>query len=382
MNATTGRTARLGCLLGLCLGALPATASARDIWSAPHPGIRHLHRTPHPGHGPGLHVVTVDLQHPELDLVVSSPAEPPESTVQFAARNDAYVALGARLSPGALASTNAPWVLRDGQLRAPLAPPTTGPWSLAGLTRDRHSLVLITTEPGPRTAGTAGAAGAVDATTMVETLREFGATEAVMLDTAAGGGLVWAGVPMQQGATASAAAGGHVGVRVRPGAVWWSGEVVAHGGAADVAPGEVAELWVEARNTGRRPWRTVFEGGGSPVLELDDGLHRFTASVTETTYPGEVGRFVLRWVSDAEGRRGLGARLALPDGDDLAPGPVRFDVAVRVTPVAPAEQGLPVATAGLGCNAGAPGAPSPQAWAGLAALAAAGVGARRRRRTG
>ena len=383
-----GRTACLVGLVGFALVGLPAArASARDVWSAPHPGIRHLHRT---GEGPGLHVVTVDLQHPELDLVTSSAREPAESTAAFAARNDAYVALGAHLAPGAWSSPEAPWMLRDG--RALVAPaegsiaPAAGPQSAAGLTGDRRTLVLLTVETAPR------GGARVDPARIVETLREFGATEAVALDAAAGGGLVLAGVAAHPGTAVSGpGAGGHVGARVRPGAGWWSGEVLAHGGAADVAPGDVAELWVEARNTGRRPWRTVFEGGGSPVLELDDGLHRFTASVTETTYPGEVGRFVLRWVSESEGRRGLGARLSLPDGEAMVEAPVRFDVAVRSTaetpdpeasPTPPRSGPMPVATAGLGCSAKAPGTPAPAAWAGLAALTAAGVLARRRRRAG
>lgn len=356
------------CLFGVGLTSLvPSAAAARDVWSAPHPGIRHLHRV---GDGPGLHVVTVDLRHPELDLVTSSPGDAPERTEDFAARNDAFVALGARLAPATTAPQ--PWMLHAG--RPVVASIPSGARSAAGVTADGATLVMVTLD--------AAQPGEGALATLSGALAEFDASEAVALDAEGGGDLVLAGVAATAPTSGpQATAAGHLGVRVRPGAVWWSAEVVAHGGAADVAPGEVAELWVEARNTGRRPWRTVFEGGGSPVLALDDGAHRFMASVETTTYPGEVGRFLLRWVSTTTGRHGLGARLSLPDGASLEEAPLRYDVAVRDEPAPAADAAPPVAMAGLGCNTVA-GGPAPGAWAGLAALTAAAIASRRRRRAG
>lgn len=412
-----------------CL-TLASTAQALDLWSAPHAGLRHLHRF---GNGQDLHVMLVDLDNPEVAVVATRPEDRFITTTEFARRYDTEVAINANFygrgscglamgdgvvferayEDGCGASlgfgranesspfdslniprgpapatwirevlSGKPWLLRDGRAPTAWVRPQhiyrPNPRTAVGLTGDRRTLVLLAADG--RRPGVPGLTGFQ----LVAALREFGVTDAVNLD---GGGsttmVVDGRIANHPSDRVERSVMTHLGVRVRPGAVWWAGEVTARGSTQDNGIGETRELWVEARNTGRRPWRPVTEGGGSPVLELHDGATSYTASVDRVTNPGEVGRFTLRWLPRRGGQHPLRARLALPDGGLLVADALSFDVAVRDTVKPPPSRlAAPpaVATAGLGlggCHT-TPSGPTRSAWAVLGVLGAAVAACRRR----
>ena len=220
-------------LLALFSTALALTPSARadDVWTQPHNGIRHLHRT---DFGIDLHVVLVDLANPSLSIVATRPVDRFITTSEFARRYDAAVAINtnfyARQScglavgngelfddsyeDGCTASlgfgsnnqaiafdssltprgplpapwvrevlTGKPWLMRDGRAELNWQRPQrlyrSNPRSAAGLTADRRTLVLMAADG--RRFGIEGLNGFQ----LVETLRSFGVSDAVNLD---GGG--------------------------------------------------------------------------------------------------------------------------------------------------------------------------------------------------
>ncbi|MBI5516394.1 MAG: phosphodiester glycosidase family protein [Deltaproteobacteria bacterium] len=400
----------MGLSLFLSLVGVGPPAEATDYWSSTHRGIRHLRRTVP---GAEVHAVLVDLQDPELAVVATRPQDQFITTRQFASRYDARVALNANFfargscglavgggevfprayedgcgaslgfgranEAGAFDSlgvprgpvplpwmtevlTGKPWLLRGGRPTWNWTRPQhiyrPNPRSALGVTADRRTLVLVAADG--RRYGVPGMTGFQ----LVSVLQEFGVSDAINLDGGGSTTLVMDGrianrVSDRQERTVLS----HVGVRVLPGAVWYAAEVLSQRGQRVGQRGEVLELQVEARTTGRRPWRPADQGGGSPRLELSDGAVGYTASVEAPTEPGQVGRFILRWQARAPGQRTLRARLLAPDGAPLSDRPLDFAVAVREAPKArPATERPEVMAASMGCEAGRR-SPSRGAWA-------------------
>ncbi len=424
------RSAALTLGLGIVLAATPS--HGRDVWTSPHAGVRHLHRL---GGGEDFHVVLIDLENPEIAVVATRPGDRFITTTEFARRYDTQVAINAnffgagscglamgggelfdrsyedgcgasmafgraneaavfdslRAARGPVPArwitevlSGKPWLMRDGRATLDWVRPQhiyrPNPRTAVGITGDRRTLVMLAANG--RTRGIEGVTGFQ----MVEALREFGVTDAVNLDGGGSTTLVMNGHIVNRPSDGhERVVMTHLGIRVRSGAVWWAGEVVTQGGTDRARTGGTAEFWVDARNTGRRPWRPVSDGGGSPVFELHDGAVAYTASVDAVTEPGAVGRFTLRWQPRAPGDRRLRARLVLPDGGLLVERPLSFDVAVRETPKAPARRLDPrresseIATASLGrWWGGAARSPSGLAWTALGVLGCAVTLLRRR----
>ncbi len=404
------------------------TARAGDRWTAPYPGVRYLHRvTP----GVDLHLVLIDLGNPSVSLVATRPADRFTTVSEFARRYDAQVAINANFfghgscglamgdgevfdhayedgcgaslafgrgnETGAFDSllaprgpvpadwmhdviTGKPWLIRDGRATLNWTRPQhvyrPNPRTVAGVTSDRRTLVLLAADG--RRPGVPGLTGFQ----LVRVLQEFGVTDAINLDGGGSTALVLGGrVRNRPSDRHERVVMTHLGVRIRDGGFWYAGEVIDHGGTVATQSDEVVPLWVDVRNTGRRTWRPVTDGGGSPTLELSDGATAYTASVEHPTPPGSIGRFVVRWLARAPGLRELHARLMTPDGEVLSDGVVAFTVAVSDPPSARVPEPPAVATAsvGPGCNA-SPMGPTTAAWSVLGVLFVFGQLARTRRR--
>jgi len=405
---------------------VPASASAVDRWTAPHPGIRHLHRV---RPGVDLHVVLVDLRSPEVSVVATRPEDRFTTTTEFARRYDAVVAVngnfwghgscglavgGGEVYPtiyedGCIATlgvgpandavaldtsasphgplpamiteawSGKPWLMRGGQAPRNWVRPQhlyrPNPRTAAALTADRGTMILLSADG--RRPGVPGLTGFQ----MVDVLREFGAHDAINLDGGGSTTLVMnSRIVNRPSDHHERAVITHLGIRVRPGAVWYAGQITGQGTPASVTAGRPASLWVEARNTGRRPWR----GADGPTVELSDGGRTWSARASDEVAPGAVGRFVVAWEPGAFGNTSLRARLVAPQGGLLVEEPIRFDVAVRApvapttTSPAPAPQVM-TASMGLGCNA-QPGRPSGLAWGVLGVFGSLVAALRRRGR--
>jgi len=181
---------------------------------------------------------------------------------------------------------------------------------------------------------------------MVAALREFGGTDAINLDGGGSSALVVGGrVQNHPSDRHERVVISHLGIRVHEGAAWHAAAIVDHGAAASARAGDSVPVWLEARNLGRAVWHAEGDGGGSPVLELDDGLVAYIARVRETTAPGEVARFELNWLARGRGVRHLRARLRAPDGTLLDEETLGWDVAVTRDDAAPVRPQRATATA-------------------------------------
>jgi hypothetical protein len=407
--------------------AAPSVASAVDRWTAPHPGIRHLHRV---RPGVDLHVVLVDLASPEVSVVATRPEDRFTTTTEFARRYGAVVAVNANFwghgscglaagggqvyptiyEDGCVAtlgvgpSNNAvaldtsgsshgplpamiteawsgkPWLMRDGQAPRNWVRPQhlyrPNPRTAAALTADHRTMILLSADG--RRPGVPGLTGFQ----LVDVLREFGAYDAINLDGGGSTTLVMNSRLVNRPSDHhERAVITHLGIRLRPGAVWFAGQITARGAPEAVTAGHPATLWVEARNTGRRVWA----GAEGPSIELVDGGRTWTGRVHGDVAPGEVGRFEVAWEPRAFGNASLRARLVTPEGALLVEEAIRFDVAVRA-PAAPSEPHLAAATPqvmtasmGFGCSA-QPGAPSGLAWGVLGVFGSLVAALRKRRR--
>lgn len=420
--------ARLASSLALLAAALtlaPRAAHADDEWSAPHRGIRHLHRT---DVGVDLHVVLVDLTNPELSVVSTRPEDRFITTSEFARRYDAVVALnanfydrgscglavgGGRLfedsyEDGCTASlgfsvanealafdssqiprgplpadwvsevlTGKPWLMRNGRAETNWQRPQhlyrSNPRSAAGVNADRSTLVLLAADG--RRPGVEGLNGFQ----IVEALREFDVTDAVNLDGGGSTALVLDGsVANHPSDRNERSVVTHLGVRLMPGARWYAGEIVARDTPSEAREGAETELHVDVRNTGRRAWR---RGETAPSLELRDGATVLGATLATTVEPGATGRFTLRWSARGVGAHALSARVIAPDGATLATTSSRLAVAPAVRAVRPRESArVPIARAGIGFGVGAAKqSPSPLAWMALAVFASLVASLRARR---
>lgn len=410
----------------MAMSAVPSAASAGDRWTSPHPGIRHLHRV---RPGVDLHVVLVDLGSPEVSVVATRPEDRFSTTTEFARRYGAVVAVNANfwghgscglaagggevyphiyedgciatlgvgpannavaldtsLSPhGPLpamiteAWSGKPWLMRDGRAPRNWVRPQhlyrPNPRTAAALTSDHRTMILLSADG--RRPGVPGLTGFQ----MVDVLREFGAHDAINLDGGGSTTLVMnSRVVNRPSDRHERAVITHLGIRLRPGAVWYAGQITGRGAPGAVTVGQSATLWVEARNTGRRVW----SGAHGPTVELTDGGRVWTARASGDVPPGEVGRFEVAWEPRSFGSASLRARLVAPEGGLLVDEPIRFDVAVRapVAPTAPTVAATPqvmTASMGFGCSA-QPGAPSGLAWGVLGMFGSLMAALRRRRR--
>lgn len=413
----------------MAMAAVPSAAAARDRWTSPHPGIRHLHRV---RPGLDLHVVLVDLASPEVSVVATRPEDRFTTTSQFARRYGAVVAVNANFwgrgscglaagggevypriyEDGCIATlgvgpandavaldtsasphgplpamiteawSGKPWLMRDGQAPRNWVRPQhlyrPNPRTAAALTADRGTMILLSADG--RRPGVPGLTGFQ----LVDVLREFGAHDAINLDGGGSTTLVMnSRVVNRPSDRHERAVITHLGIRLRPGAAWYAGQITGQGSPASVTAGQPATLWVEARNTGRRAW----SGALGPTVELTDGGRTWTSRATGEVPPGGVGRFEVAWEPRAFGHASLRARLVAPEGALLVEEPIRFDVAVRA-PSAPTSPAVPprvetpqvmTASMGFGCHA-QPGAPSGLAWGVLGVFGSLVAALRRRRR--
>lgn len=412
--------------LAMAITVIPSAASAVDRWTSPHPGIRHLHRV---RPGVDLHVVLVDLASPEISVVATRPDDRFITTSEFARRYEAVVAVNANfwgqgscglaagagevlpriyedgctatlgVGPGndavALdtsatphgplpsmiteAWSGKPWLMRSGQATRNWIRPQhlyrPNPRTAAAFTSDHRTMILLSADG--RRPGVPGLTGFQ----MVDVLREFGAYDAVNLDGGGSTTLVMnSHVVNRPSDHQERAVITHLGIRLRPGAVWYAGVVVGRGAPEAVTQGQLATLWVEARNTGRRAW----VGTQGPMVELSDGGHTWTGRSTTAVPPGEVGRFEIAWAPSKFGNASLRARLVTPEGGLLVEEPINFEIAVRA-PIAPSPRAEPTpqvmtASMGFGCSA-RPGAPTGVAWGVLGMFGALVAALRRRRPT-
>ncbi len=417
---------RSGLVAMACTLAAPG-AGAVDRWTAPHPGIRHLHRV---RPGVDLHVVLVDLQNPEVSVVATRPEDRFSTTSTFAHRYEAVVAVNGNfwghgscglaaggghvyptiyedgcnatlgigpandalavdttaLSHGPLPSmiteawSGKPWLMRGGQAPRNWVRPQhlyrPNPRTAAALTADRRTLIVLTADG--RRPGVPGLTGFQ----LVDVLREFGAADAINLDGGGSTTLVMDGHLVNRPSDRhERAVITHLGIRLNPGAVWYAAEIVGQGAPTEVGVGQRATVWVEARNTGRRPWTS----SSGPMVELTDGTRSWVGRPVADVAPGTVGRFEVAWEPRSVGGATLRARLVAPEGELLVEEPIRFDVAVRAPRLPPTQRavaGREVVTAsvGLGCSA-QPGRPSGVAWIALAMFGSVVAALRRRART-
>lgn len=418
------RSVVYGVALSLAFAASPA--AARDLWTAPFSGVRHLRRVEP---GVDLHVVLVDLENPEVSVVATRPEDRFITTTAFARRYDAQVALnanfynqgscGVAMGDGRLFerayedgcgasmafgraneaavfdSTGAPrgpvpyawvtevfsgkpWLIRGGRALTNWSRPQhvyrPNPRTAAGLTRDRHTLVLLAADGRRRDAE------GITGFQMVEVLREFGAYDAVNLDGGGSTTLVLGGeVANQLSDRRERAVITHLGVRITPGAVWYAGEILPPANVLAATEGSAATLTFSVRNTGRRPWKG--QDVSAPVLELDDGegAGGCRATLEGAAGQGETGVFTARWTPRNPGERALKLRLVAPDGA-LMGTIVTLPVSVRGARRVSAEvRDPPVMAASMGCQTAPSRGPSRLAWGCLAALGATVARLRRRR---
>lgn len=412
----------------MAMTAVPSAASAVDRWTSPHPGIRHLHRV---RPGVDLHVVLVDLASPEVSVVATRPEDRFTTTSEFARRYDAVVAVNANFwgrgscglaagggevypriyEDGCIATlgvgpgndavaldtsasphgplpamiteawSGKPWLMRGGQAPRNWVRPQhlyrPNPRTAAALSADHRTMILLSADG--RRPGVPGLTGFQ----LVDVLREFGAHDAINLDGGGSTTLVMDSHLINRPSDRhERSVITHLGIRLRPGAVWYAGQITGRGAPESVTAGQSSKVWVEARNTGRRAWSA--EQG--PTVELTDGGRTWTARPTGEVPPGEVGRFEVSWEPRSFGNTSLRARLVTPEGGLLVDEPIRFDVAVRApaAPTAPAAAPPPApqvmtASMGFGCNA-QPGHPSGLAWGVLGMFGSLVAALRRRRR--
>jgi hypothetical protein len=426
----------------LSLLALSSVCDATDLWSAPYEGVREMHRRVD---DVDVRVLFVDLTNPSVSLVATRPVDRMITVSEFARRYEADIAMNANFfdvgSCGLMVgefdvmdrayedrctasiafglenevalfdSTMAPrgpvpaawmanvlsgkpFLIRDGipltHWMRPQHLYRPNPRSVVGLTEDRHTLVMVLADG--RRHGVPG----LTAFQVIALLREFDVTDAVNLDGGGSTELVMGGAIVNQPSDGrERIVMSHLGVRIRPGAQWDNASLEAYGSPNNVRPGEIATVWLEVRNMGRRSWRA----GQSPVLTLDDGAIGYIATVPHEVAPGYVGRFEVRWLARGEGERQLRADLRTPGGEPLPIGPLTFTVNVRAPNARPAPvderatavaslaavqlpQGLGAASIQLGNCSVSPGPVcGGRSYAPLAMAVAITLGARHRRRT-
>jgi hypothetical protein len=317
--ACADSTARAACAALMVCAALvvaaPAPARARDVWTTPHPGVRHLRRV---GAKLDVHVIVVDLRAAEVSLVVTRPEDRALTVDDFARRYDVQVAMNANFFDGAFRPcgmtrgdgvpardayeeacsatlglgrlneaqmfealdptadapepwmtdvvAGKPWLVRDGVALTGWPAPghirLRHPRSAVGLSRDRSTLFLVVAD------GRRSDALGLDGDELAALFVELGAHDAFNLD---GGGSTSLYVAAEGGVVNRPSdgharpLGNHIGVRVRPGARWYAARLEPSDAApsasdrvarleAQAAPGETTFVGARYRNVGRRPW--------------------------------------------------------------------------------------------------------------------------------
>jgi hypothetical protein len=351
-----------GVLLTLSLANI---ASAQDVWTEPHPGVRHLQRAANyeyddrPAYT--ANVVIIDLEHPEVSLHATRPDDRSGIVSDFAQRNELQVAWNANFyangqTPcGMMVGGGAAWDNAYNECQSSLAvgadnrvsifesaDPLTipEPWMrevISGLPQpivqngqptftygcathcayhprtgigydeDRTHLIVVVVDG--RSNLSVGA-GLDDLATL---LIEFGAHQAINLD---GGGSSTLFVEGDGGVVNAPSDGNqrgvccHMGLRVDPGVRWYAAELVAQSPDLVLSHNQKSQAWVEYRNTGRATWAA---GGESPMrLGTIDPMDRESAMAHESWFAPNRAAFLEA---------------------DVAPGEVaRFDFAVRGPP--------------------------------------------------
>lgn len=245
---------------------LPAAAAAKDRWTQPHPGVRHLRRVQE---RVDVHVVAIDLRLAEIAVVATRPEDRAMSVREFGRRYDVDIAVNANYFNGRSRScglaagdgkvwrdsyqdgcemsfgfgplnqvlafesgpllagplprawmtevvTGKPWLVRDGIVQTGWDAPRHiwghHPRTALGLSRDRKTLFLVVADGRRR--GARGMSG----TQLAELFVELGAANALNMD---GGGSseLWIrkerGVQNKPSDGRGRSVGNHLGIRVR-----------------------------------------------------------------------------------------------------------------------------------------------------------------------
>ncbi len=334
----------------LVLGA-PAVARARDDWSDPYPGVRHLHRT---SGDVDAHILLVDLRRPNLSLVSTPQGARGIATRDFAERFDADIAINANFfdtrnrscglavadgvawddsysercdmsfafgrlneaeafdsagelltAPFAWATdvvSGKPWLIRDGVIQVAWLGPRhitfRHPRTALGLTRDKKTLIILAADG--RRPGVPGLTG----THAAELLLEFGAHNALNLD---GGGSTELFIRGEGGVQNHPSDGrnrpvsSHLGIRFKAeDTSWQSADVRLSEREVTLASGQRTQLVLRGRNTGRSTWHpgsvrfSVSDDRPSPFFDIQTWEDNTTPLVIrEEISPGEEFAFAL-----------------------------------------------------------------------------------------
>ena len=337
-------------VMALCM-LIGMEASARDRWTHPYPGVRHLHRVEHQL---DVHVVLVDLGSAELSVVTTSPKDRGINVREFAQRYDAAIAINANyydlgvrpcglaagdgnvyddayreacvmsLGFGALnealafnsrnamrgplpkkwmqhAVSGKPWLVRKGRVQGSWHEPSHmyghHPRTAVGLSEDNNTLIIAVADG--RRKGFPGLTGQG----MARLMADAGAHNAVNFD---GGGSSALYVE-EEGGIVNRPSGrklrdvvNHLGIRVQAGKHWYSAKLDAVSAAPGLEPGERAKLWARYTNTGRMPWfakgkrRVLFasqDSRPSPFYDLSWPSTTAAAALSQTVAPGQSAIF-------------------------------------------------------------------------------------------
>ncbi|QQR89307.1 MAG: phosphodiester glycosidase family protein [Myxococcales bacterium] len=300
--------------------SLSGSAAAKDEWSHPYSGIKHLHRREN---GKDYHATFVDLNSAELSVIATRPADRGLTVRDFAKRYDAQIAINANyydvgIRPcgmaagagtvwtdayeeacsmsfafGALNQAKAfdssetlkgpvseewmreivsgkPWLVRQGIVQAGWHDPphmrSPHPRTALGLSEDRNTLLIVVADG--RKPGFPGLYGHQ----LAKIMADLGAYDAVNLD---GGGSSVLYIEAEGGiqnhpSGSLRTVGNHLGIRVNKGAVWYGAALESMSSAPTLQAGDSATMWVRYRNTGRFTWRST----GPNQVELVSSLSR------------------------------------------------------------------------------------------------------------
>ena len=371
--------------------AFASSAQATDDWYNPYPGVRRLVRR---GRSQHINALLVNLSAPEVSLVSTPPDDRYIRVSEFARRTESVIAINANyygagscglaagdgqiwsdsysdgcdmslgfgrlnealafdsfdLARGPLPETwmtevvtGKPWLVRDGVLQGGWIRPRhihgRHPRTAVGLTRDRRTLIIVVADGRRR--GIAGLTGYE----LADLMLELGAWDAVNLD---GGGSseLWMRPLSRTGNRHRYVVNdpsdgrerivvNHLGVRVRPGASWYSARLAEISPAPIVGPNGQATAWARFVNTGRMPWSADLLAARIVPIEDAGATLQSLAVTPEAT--GEIpsgGVATFRFSSTAPGS--IGAYLAsfepMFDGTVLAD-PASWTVRVTDAPV-------------------------------------------------
>lgn len=312
------RHTRISLLVRVCSWllafALPATAFARDSWTDPYPGVRHLHRR---GDSMDLHLMVVDLSRPEVSLVTTRQEDRGLQTREFARQYGAQIAVNANYFDSSLRTcgmaasdgniwsasyvegcdmslgfgdfneaaafesgavlhgpfseswmrgvvSGKPWLIRDGVIQGGWEHPrhirVRHPRTALGISEDRNTLLVAVVD------GRRSTARGMNGTELASLLAEFGAHNAFNLDGGGSTELFVAGEGGVQNRPSDAAARGvsnHFGIRIDTSARWHAAELENVEADASTVVGGKVRVRMTYRNAGRRPWTLDEEHGVS-----------------------------------------------------------------------------------------------------------------------